>query len=58
MRKTLKTHVLWGVNLPVLVGVAYVGLTSAAMGLGAAVHDSYCRDHANHVAMTAVRLPN
>ncbi|WP_395944035.1 hypothetical protein [Brevundimonas sp.] len=49
---------LWGVNLALWVGVAYVGLCAAAMELGEAMHDSYCRDHAGHVAMTAVRLPN
>lgn len=56
MRETRKKRVPWGGSLIILVGLAYVGLTSAASGLGAAMHDAYCRDHAGHVAMTAVRL--
>jgi hypothetical protein len=48
----------WGANLAVWVGFAFLGLSTVAMQLGETMHDAYCRDHADHVAMTAVRLPN
>lgn len=45
MTKKRASPVVLALNIVLWCGVGYVGLSMAAMHLGAAMHDAYCKDH-------------